>query len=127
MSLRDLALLDVGHILRDSVGGAGQALTLISPEGVETPLTGFTGDISRAFDPGTGMVVKGRTVHVTIPIADLPAGDRLEGETNDSRKAWRVKFTSVTTGVESYFKVYETDPDDSLGCINLMLEVWRGC
>ena len=126
MGLRETALADVKRILNDSVHGAGQSLTLIAPNGTETPIVGFTGDIARALDPQTGLAIKGRKVHVTVAMADLPAGARPEGVTNDTRKPWRVKFTSITTGATSYFKVYETDPDDSLGSMNLMLEAWKG-
>ena len=127
MGLRELALADVRRILIDSEHGAGQALTLISPAGIETPITGFTGDIARALDPETGLAIKGRTVHVTVALSDLPSGPRPEGVADGAVKPWRVRFAGITTGVEQHFKVYETDPDDSLGVINLMLEAWKEC
>lgn len=121
MSLREQAVTDVKHILENPLD-FGQVVTLTDPAGVATVLAGHTGDIARAIDPDSGLIIKGRSIHVTLAIPSLPAGPRPEVSTDPvANNPWRVSFPRITTAVVTQYAVVGTDPNDSLGHIVLEL------
>lgn len=124
MGLRDQALLDSGRII-ESVVGFGQAVTLTNPAGVQTALTGLTGEIARLIDPDTGVPVSGRTVHVTLHMPSLPAGGRPQGVNDTSQKPWTVTMPNLVTGGNVTFAIVATDPDESIGQITVELSAYR--
>lgn len=124
MSLRAQQLADLAGIVGNSLD-FGQDITLTDPAGATTDLVGLTGDISTSIDPDSGALVKGRTIHVTIQIADLPAGPRPATTNDRSLKPWLVSFPRVTTGAVTQYAVIASDPDDAVGTIVLELGVWN--
>lgn len=124
MGLRDQARDDVGAILENATD-FGQAISLTDPSDVTTEMVGHTTDISRAIDPESGMIVKGRQVYVKLRITSLPAGARPVAAGDLSVKPWRVSFPRITTAVVTQYMVVATDPDDSLGTIRLELKNYR--
>lgn len=124
MSLRDQVLTDLRSILRNE-SDFGQAITLTDPSGATTAMIGLTKDISRAIDADTGVLVKGRTITVTVPIADLPAGARPEATHDTTVKPWLVSFPRITSAVVTGYAVIGTDPDDSVGGFVLELGNWN--
>ena len=124
MSLRELAQADAKVILEDTKDFA-QAITLTDPAGVATPMTGFTGDISTVIDPDSGAIVKGRRLHVSLHISSLPAGPRPVAQNNSALKPWLVSFTRLTSAATTTYTVIGSDPDDSMGSINLELGQYK--
>lgn len=121
MSLRDQAVADVEAILGNTLDFGQDEITLIDPSDTSTIVTGFTGDISTSIDPDTGAIVKGRTIHVAVPISSLPAGARPAAQNDRSLKPWRVSFPRITSAVITEYAVIGTDPDDSMGAVVLEL------
>lgn len=124
MSLRTLAQSDAKAILEDTKD-FGQAITLTDPAGVATAMTGFTGDISTIIDPDSGAIIKGRRLHVSLHISSLPAGPRPVAQNKSALKPWTVSFTRLTSAVTTQYAVIATDPDDSIGSINLELGQYK--
>lgn len=120
MSLRTRAEADARAILENTSDG-GQAITLTDPDATPTVMTGFTGDVSTAIDPDTGAIVAGRTVHVSLAIASLPAGARPAAQPDATLKPWLVSFPRIVGGAVTQYAVVRSQPDDSLGYINLEL------
>lgn len=126
MGLRAQAAADAKAILEDSVSGFGWPLTLTSPAGVATLLTGFATDVSESVDPETGVIVSGRQASVTISLLSLGvAGVELPtGVVEKTRRPWRVTFADVTLAALTW-KVVEVLPDRALGVVRLLLEAYR--
>lgn len=127
MSLRRLAEQDLGPILEDGVYGFGWDITLTSPTGAESTLTGFSNDISELIDPGTGQAVSGRLASVTLRIASIFASgfSELPRHIEDViQKPWRVTFEDIN-GRAYTFKVAESNPDRALGVVSLILEFYQ--
>lgn len=121
MSLRDQAVSDVTAILKNTSDFGQEDIILTDPAGDTTDLVGFTGDISTTIDPDSGAIVKGRQLHVTIPINDLPAGPRPEAIRLRGSKPWLVSFPRITSAAVTQYVVIGSDPDDSMGAITLEL------
>ncbi len=124
MSLRSQVLVDVKAIIENTLDW-GQAIALTDPAGVTTNLTGLTGDISRIIDPDSGLIVKGKQLHVTLFINSLPAGSRPEGQGDLSLKPWLVSFNNISSGTPTQYVVLTTDPDDSMGTLICELGEWK--
>lgn len=99
---------------------------LTDPEGNSVPFVGLSNDISAVIDPGTGMVVSGRSATLTLRLTSLiSAGMPVPRGTHDSsRKPWRVRVADIS-GVEANFKVVRADPDKTIGVVVLHLEAYR--
>ena len=127
MSLRQTAAADLLAIQSDGVTGFGWPVVLISPDGVETPLTGFSNDIGLSVDPDTGQAVSGRIATVSLPIAALNnAGITTlpEGIPDAHVRPWLVRFDDIH-GNPFTFKVTDSAPDRAIGNLLLTLEAWR--
>jgi hypothetical protein len=124
MGLRSQAAADVKAIL-ENTDDFGVAITLTDPAGVDTVLTGFTGDITSVIDPDSGAIVKGRRLHVTLHLESLPAGPRPEVANDITAKPWTVSFARVVGAVVTKYLVNGTHPDDSMGTIVLDLGDWN--
>jgi hypothetical protein len=74
MGLLAQAATDLVSILEDVDGGFGTRVIVTSPTGVSAELVGFLNDISQTIDPETGLVVTGRSVSLTLPLASIRAG-----------------------------------------------------
>lgn len=122
MGLRAQAAADAKAILEDSVSGFGWPLTLTSPAGEATLLTGFATDVSESVDPETGVIVSGRQASVTISLLSLP--ELPTGVAESTRRPWRVTFADVTLAALTW-KVVEVLPDRALGVVRLILEAYR--
>jgi hypothetical protein len=123
MGLRDLAEADLGRILEDAETGFGYAITLTDPSGTALPLVGFSNDIAQVIDPDTGQVVSGRLASVALRISTIiAAGLGLpRGIANSSSKPWVVEFDDLL-GTPHKFKVFQSNPDRTIGMITLILE-----
>jgi hypothetical protein len=123
MGLRDLAEADLGLILEDSATGFGYAIVLTSPAGVVLPITGFSNDIAQVIDPDTGQVVSGRLASVALRISTIIASglDLPRGIANSKSKPWIVEFNDLL-GNPHKFKVFQSNPDRTIGMITLILE-----
>jgi hypothetical protein len=126
MGLRAQAAADAKAILEDSTSGFGWPLTLTSPAGVATLLTGFATDVSESVDPETGIIVSGRQAAVTLSLLSLQvAGVPLPAAVNEkTRRPWRVTFADVLLAA-LVWKVVEVLPDRALGVVRLILEGYR--
>ena len=123
MGLRDLAEADLGLILEDAETGFGYPITLTDPSGTVLALTGFSNDIAQVIDPDTGQVVSGRLASVALRISTiLSAGLGLpRGIANEKSKPWIVEFNDLR-GTPHKFKVFQSNPDRTIGMITLILE-----
>lgn len=119
MGLRAIAAADAKAILEDSASGFGWPLSLTSPAGVTSMLTGFASDVSESVDPETGQAVSARRASVAISLlslAELPAA-----VVDSDARPWRVAMNDVS-GVPGTWKVIEVRPDRALGLVVLLLE-----
>lgn len=119
------AAVDHSEIFGDAEGPAKTA-TLTSPAGVSVALRQINADIALVVDPGTGMVVSGRTASVAFRMTDIIAeGLTLpEGVADSSRRPWTVDV--IDTQGDSYtFKVVQTYPDRTLGLVTCDLEAYK--
>lgn len=122
MNLRAEAAIDAKAILEDADAGFGWPLTLTSPAGVPSYLTGFTTDVAEGIDPETGLAVSGRRASVAISLLGLPELPTAVPER--TRRPWVVTFDDVTAAATTW-KVVEVKPDRALGVVVLMLEGYR--
>jgi len=126
MGLRDIAANDLTDILED-LGGWSWPLTLTDPLGLSKTINGFSNDISQVIDPDTGLVVTGRSASIAISKTTLiNAGfsDVPEGIVDTSKKPWLVEFAD-NIGKSNKFKIVETAPDNTLGCIVCLLSIYK--
>lgn len=126
MGLRAQAAVDAKAILEDSASGFGWPLTLTSPAGVATLLTGFATDVSESVDPETGVIVSGRQAAVTLSFLSLAAAsvEMPTGVAEKGRRPWIVTFADVMLAALTW-KVVEVLPDRALGVVRLILEGYR--
>lgn len=122
MGLRAQAAADAKAILEDSTSGFGWPLTLTSPAGGVSALTGFATDVAESIDPETGLAVAGRRASVAISLLSLPVLPTAVPERD--RKPWIVTFADVTLAAASW-KVVEVRPDRALGVVVLIVEGYR--
>lgn len=122
---------DFSEILNDEDTG-GVACMITSPAGVSLPFNAMHSDIHQPIDLGTGEVVTGRQVHVTVIIGELMAAgfwgnadsdDNVHGVVDTNRKPWVVTIVNAN-GITGAFKVVETHPSESLGRVTLILECY---
>ncbi len=125
MGLMDQAAADLASILSDDVGGFAIPITVIAPNDNTATIKGVAADIGHKIDPETGMMVVGRSAHVTLPIALLRAAGLKNpvGVADDDRHPWRVSFT-LPTGAKQTFKVSKSAPD-KLGALVCYLESYE--
>jgi hypothetical protein len=120
-SLRQQAVQDSQSILEDTFG-FGTPITLTSPAGVMTALTGFATDIGMTIDPETGQSVSGRRASVAVPLLALPEIPVVSA--GSSKKPWLVRFFDLK-GVAAAWKAIEVLPDRALGVVVLLLEAYQ--
>lgn len=123
MGLRAQAAADAKTILEDSASGFGWPLTLTSPAGESSMLTGFATDVAESVDPETGVAVSGRRASVAISLLSLPALPVAVAD--DDARPWLVTMADVA-GAEATWKVVEVLPDRALGVVVLLLEAYAG-
>jgi hypothetical protein len=109
---------DVRRIIQDF----GEDITVTDPFGKTAVLSGLVRDIGQAIDPGTGLLVSGRFVNVSIARgAFVDAG--FEGLPrhvgNEDRMPWKISI--VWRGETHVFVPRETDESNSMGFVNLKL------
>jgi hypothetical protein len=123
MGLRDLAEADLGRILEDAETGFGYPITLTDPLGKVLRLVGFSNDIAQVIDPDTGQIVSGRSASVALRVSTIIAAglDLPRGIANSSSKPWVVEFDDLL-GTPHKFKVFQSNPDRTIGMITLILE-----
>lgn len=122
MGLRAIAAVDAKAILEDtSASGFGWPLTLTSPAGVATLLTGFATDVAVSVDPETGVAVAARRTSVAVSLLSLV---ELPVAVQDSNaKPWLVTMADIT-GETATWKVFEVLPDRAAGVVVLLLEAY---
>lgn len=127
MNIRQLAEIDLGVTLEDSVSGFGWAVTLTNPQGVSVNLTGQAHDISQMIDPETGVAISGRSAAFVLRRSSVIASGVGEpcGVPDGSTLPWLVAFSDIN-GSPHVFKVEDAEPDRVLGTFTLMLGVWNG-
>lgn len=118
MGLREQATLDARAILEDAAGFTWP-VTLTSPLGVVSSLTGFTTDVGLTIDPDTGQAVAGRRASVTIARASLP--EMPEAVAESARKPWVATFAD-SQGELASWKVVDVLPDRALGVVVMLVE-----
>lgn len=118
MGLREQARLDAKAILEDT-SGFGWPLTLTSPVGVSSSLTGFSTDVGQTIDPETGQAVAGRRTSVAVSLSSLP--EMPEAIADSGRKPWVATFADIA-GSMADWKVTEVLPDRAAGVVVLLLE-----
>ncbi len=123
MGLRQLANRDLNHILTDDQCGFAWAIVITSPRGQRFERNGLSTDIAELIDPDTGQAVSGRLVSVALPMTQLPT-DLPEGVHDSKLRPWRVQFDDIR-GQSEQFAVRESNPDRSIGCQILILELYR--
>jgi hypothetical protein len=123
MGLRDLAEADLGRILEDAETGFGYPITLTDPSGTVLRLVGFSNDIAQVIDPDTGQIVSGRSASVALRVSTIIAAglDLPRGIANSSSKPWVVEFDDLL-GTPHKFKVFQSNPDRTIGMVTLILE-----
>lgn len=101
----------------------GEPVTVRSPIGDEKSLKGIIKDVHQYMDPGTGTLVSGRQVSVTLSIGALKEeGFEIPwGEADPKKPPWIVSFTN-SAGETPTFKVKSTKPDRTLDVVVCELE-----
>lgn len=128
MGLRKTAYRDAQRIQEDAAGGFGWPIVLISPDGSEYPVTGFSTDIHLQVDPETGQMVSGRTVSASVSLLTLSEAGVTEypyGVTRKGERPWLVRMDDIA-GNQHTLKVSESYPDQGLGNLVMMLEGYSG-
>lgn len=119
MGLRAIAAADAKAFLEDSASGFGWPLTLTSPAGATSMLTGFATDVAETVDPEAGIAVLARRTSVAISLLSLVA---LPVVVNDAEsRPWTVTMDNIAGEVGTW-KVIEVRPDRALGIVVLLLE-----
>ncbi len=126
MSLRILAEQDLSFILEDAVTGFGFPITVTSPSGTMSTLTGFSNDIGQLIDPDTGQAVSGRSASITLRISSLTTASLglPQGIEDESIKPWLISFDDIN-GNPFTFKVSASMPDRALGVVTCLLEFYE--
>lgn len=126
MNLRQQAETDLQFILEDSASGFGWSITVTDPNGLSSPLTGSSNDISQVVDPETGQVVSGRSASVALRATSLfEAGFNSlpVGIADRNSKPWIIQFDDIN-GNSHTFKVIQSNPDRTLGIVTCILETY---
>lgn len=125
MNLRTLAEQDLGKILENDSDGFGWPIRITDPTGVFADLVGMSGDIATSVDRETGAVISGRFPVCSVRVSTLyEKGLTIPyGVANKAAKPWIVEFTDIN-GVAYTFKVKQSEPDRTLGYVNLILEFY---
>lgn len=127
MNLRRLAEQDLGQIIENATTGFGWVMSLTSPDGVTSPMTGLSNDIALAIDPDTGVLISGRTVSIALRLSSLRAAgfpDNPKNIVDQNKKPWIVGFKDIND-VPTLFKVIKSNPDRAIGAITLILETYK--
>ncbi|HEY3500676.1 MAG TPA: hypothetical protein VGK73_38550 [Polyangiaceae bacterium] len=114
---------DFRMTLEDTAGFA-KDITLTDPLGNTAELLGDCYDIGQAIDPGTGLLVSGRYVNVSISVAALrEAGLELPEHEGDPKRApWR--FEIEHQGKRHVFTVLEANESKSMDFVNVKLKAF---
>jgi len=120
VGLWEQAPVDAQAILEDP-SGFRRPITLTSPAGTASALTGFATDVAESVDPETGVLVAGRRASAAISLLSLPEMPTAEAEAG--ARPWQVTLTSIV-GPPTTWKVVEVRPDRALGVVVLMLEAY---
>lgn len=128
MTLRAHAAEVLRTIANDTEGAFGWPIVLTAPDGFASveSLVGRSQDIAQVIDPDTGQPVSGRLASASLVIQDiLDAGytELPRAIANTAQKPWLVTFDDIN-GVSHTFKVSESNPDRTLGVVNLLLECY---
>lgn len=123
MGLRAKAAADNKAILNDDKGFAWP-ITVTNPAEVSADLKGFSNDISDLIDPDTGQAVSGRQASVALHIADLTVLGLPVGISAPSSKPWIMEFDDIN-GNPGVFKVKKSNPDNGIGMITCIVEVYK--
>ena len=127
MGLRADAEKDLASILEDDVRGGAWSITITDPDGLATPLKGYTNDISQLIDADTGQAVSGRLATVSLRISSLVAAGYItlpESIPDASSKPWLIEFDDIN-GNSYKFKVSESNPDRAIGIVTCSLEKYN--
>jgi hypothetical protein len=125
MGLRSIAESDLSFILEDDTAGFGWPITVTDPDGLSANVVGTTRDIGVEIDPETGQYVAGRSAGCSLRISTLlQTFSSLPLNVMDTdKRPWIVEFNGLD-GTPYKFKVFESQPDKTLGVITLGLEVY---
>ena len=125
MALRDIANADLREIVNDDDTG-GVDCVITDPNGATASFKVFYNDIHQSIDPGTGDIVTGRQSTIAVLINELidEGFDGIEGVVDSDSKPWLVTISDAN-GVSYTHKVAESYPDNSIGIMVLMLEIWE--
>jgi len=125
MSLLTTAHADFQAIIKSDMG-AKWPCVITSPAGVSASFSCRFGDTSQQVNPGTNEVVSGRQLTVAVLLADLETNgmSNIRGIAKETQKPWTVSIDNIlgTTGV---YKIIESNPDNTLGCMVLWCEVYK--
>ena len=116
MGLCEEAATDLVSILEDVDGGFGRRCIVAAPDGSSAPLAGRFNDVAQSIDPDTGLVVSGRTVTLTLPLASIKAAGLSEprAEREPGVEPWTVEFLDAAPGQRT-FVISDVQPDRSYG------------
>jgi len=125
VSLRLQAAADLATIVEDAAG-FGWPIKVTSPDLDTADVVGFSSDVAMTLDPGTGVMVSGRTASVAIRMAALTAAGIgiPRGIADPKSKPWTVEFTDIL-GNPHMFKVSESHPDRAIGLVTCSLESYK--
>jgi hypothetical protein len=123
VSLRLLAIADHAAILSD-VTAFATAITVTNPAGVSVTLAGLASDVGEVVDPETGLGIMGRRVTVQLLPAVLAPLGEVRAVSEGSSKPWTVRFADAH-GIERTYKVIEVLPDNDLGSVRCVGEVYK--
>jgi hypothetical protein len=112
--LREEAERDLALTLEDE-SGAGEAWTLIDPDGNEFGVAGVTGDIGILYSAETGETLRNRSVRCACRASSLAKQTALVPE-----RGWRARVTGVG-GVPMELFVAGCDTDRTLGVHHLTM------
>jgi len=122
MNLRLKAVQHVQKILENTSQNAVN-VKIITPEGVEKIIAGWSNDIYLLYDPVTGAMLNNRLVHLTFSLSTLYEAGLEEPIRRDknTERPWIFSF-SDPGGVERKFTVLSPQPDRTLNILTLALE-----
>lgn len=120
MSLLQLAEADLMLGLEEVTNGFALAATLTNPAGTSATINGFSTDVSAALDVETGQIINNRTVSISFRISTIETAGLTvpTGVMAPNTTPWTVTFSGQV------FKVTMSNPDRTLGLVQMYLEVY---
>jgi len=124
IGLRQQAHEDAQTIMKE-VGGAVWPCTITDPADTTKSFSCRSTDIHATVDPDTGTLITGARATVVVLISDLilSSFQSIKGVQDDDQHPWIVDVDDIN-GVSGKFKVAETYPDNTLGLMVCLLEVY---